>query len=194
MTSLNPTNRMQYVSINGTSSDPLKVNFGIPQGSVLGTLLFLSYINDLHNSNRFSSPFHFTDDTDLLNIQGSIRAIKKTLNKDIKELSLRLNANKIALNVAKTQITLFKTSNASYDVDLAGFIDEKLNWKPHINEILVKLISGNVILPKLQHFVNKDILISCLVWGQAKYSLNRKFFRILLHMEIIPVLVFVDKF
>ena len=109
------TNRMQYVSIDGISSDLLKVNFGVPQGSVLGPLLFLLYINDLHNSIRFSSPFHFADDTGLLNIQDSIRAINKTLNKDLRELSFWLNANKIALNVAKTEIILFKTSNKNYD-------------------------------------------------------------------------------
>ena len=81
------TNRMQYVSIDGISSDLLKVNFGVPQGSVLGPLLFLLYINDLHNSSRFSSPFHFADDTGLPNIEGSIRVIKKTLNKDLREPS-----------------------------------------------------------------------------------------------------------
>ena len=96
------TNRMQYVSIDGISSDLLEVNFGVPQGSVLGPLLFLLYINDLHNSIRFSSPFHYADDTGLLNIQDSISAINKTLNKDLRELSFWLNANKIALNVAKT--------------------------------------------------------------------------------------------
>ena len=112
------TNRMQYVSIDGISSDLLKVNFGVPQGSVLGPLLFLLYINDLHNSIRFSSTFHFADDTGLLNIQDSIRAINKTLNKDLRELSFWLNANKIALNVAKTEIILFKTSNKNYVADL----------------------------------------------------------------------------
>ena len=100
---------MQYVSINGISSNLLKVNFGLPQGSVLGPLLFLLYINDLHNSIRYSSPFHFPDDTGLLNIQDSMHAINRTLNKDLRELSFWLNANKIALNVAKTEIILFKT-------------------------------------------------------------------------------------
>ena len=96
---------MQYL-IDGISSDLLKVNF------------FLLYINDLHNSVRFSSPFHFVDDTGLLNIQDSIRAINKTLNKDLTELSFWHNDNKIALNLANTEIILIKTSNKNYDADL----------------------------------------------------------------------------
>ena len=169
---------MQYVSIHGILYDLIKVNFGVPQGSALGPLLFLLYINDLHNSIRLSSPFHFANDTGLLNIQDSIQAINKTLNKDLTELSFWLNANKIALNVAKTEIILFKTSNKNYDTDLkiklcrkgihastyvqylGIFIDENLNWKININKISTKLIKGNAILSKLRHYVNKDILLS----------------------------------
>ena len=88
-------NRMQYISIDGISSDPMKVNFGVPQVSVLSPLLFLLYINDLQNSIRFSSPFHFADDTGLLNIQDSICAINKTLNKGLRELSFWFNVNKL---------------------------------------------------------------------------------------------------
>ena len=121
MTDLNPILQTEcniYISINGISSDLLKVNFGVPQGSVLGPLLFLLYIHDLHNSIRFSSPFHFANDTGLLNIQDNMHVISTTLSKDLRELSFRLNANKIALNVAKTEIILFKTSNKNYDADL----------------------------------------------------------------------------
>ena len=133
-----------------------------------------------------------------------MHAINKTLNKNLREFSFWLNANKIALNVAKTEIILFKTRNKNYDTDLkiklcrkriyasqyirylSAFIDENLNWKKHINQISTKLIKANAMLSKLRHFVNKDILLSvyygifhshlvylCLVWGQAKFSLNR---------------------
>ena len=133
-----------------------------------------------------------------------MHAINKTLNKDLREFYFWLNANKIALNVAKTEIILFKTRNKNYDTDLKiklcrkriyvsqyvkyliVFIDENLNWKKHINQISTKLIKGSAMLSKLRHFVNKDILLSvhygifhshlaylCLVWGQAKFSLNR---------------------
>ena len=74
MTGLNPILQTEcniYISINGISSDLLKVNFGVPQGAVLSLLLFLVYINDLHDSIRFSFPFHFADDTGLLNIQAA---------------------------------------------------------------------------------------------------------------------------
>ena len=72
------TNRVQYVSINGIFCDLLEVTFRVPQGLVLGPLLFLLCINDLHSSIIFSSPFHFVNDTGLLNIQGSTHAINKT--------------------------------------------------------------------------------------------------------------------
>ena len=107
-----------------------------------------------------------------------MHAISNTLNKDLREFSFWLNANKIALNVAKTEIILFKTRNKNYDTDLkiklcrkriyasqcvkylSVFIDENLNWKKHINQISTKLIKGNAMLSKLRHFVNKDILLS----------------------------------
>ena len=125
--------------------------------------------HDLHNSIRFLLPFHFVDDTGLLIIQDSICVIYKTLNKDLREFSFWLNANKIAL-VAKTEIILFKTSYKNYDADLkiklcrkrigvslyvkylGIFIDENLNWKIH-TKISTKLIKGNAVLSKLIHFV-----------------------------------------
>ena len=82
-------------------------------------LLFLIYINDLHNAIKFSKQLHFADDLCLLNIKSKISKINKSLNKDLKELlSLWLNANKIALNVAKTEIIFFKIKHKPCDTEL----------------------------------------------------------------------------
>ena len=78
--------RTQSVSIQGFSSDTEKVKHGVPQGSVLGPLLFLLYINDLHKSIAFSKVYHFADDTNLLNINSSPKAMQKQINIDLKLL------------------------------------------------------------------------------------------------------------
>ena len=74
---------------------------GVPQGSVLGPLLFLIYINDLHDSILYSLPYHFADDTNLLIISNSPKKVQKQLNIDLKLLYNWLLANKISLNSKK---------------------------------------------------------------------------------------------
>ena len=86
----------------------------MPQQSVLGPH-FVIYTNDLHNAIKFSDSFHFADDMCLLNIQSTISKINRSLSKDLKELSFWLNANEIALNIAKAKVILFKTKHKPYN-------------------------------------------------------------------------------
>ena len=60
------SNRSQFVTINGKNSETEPMSYGVPQGSVLGPLLFLIYINDLNQSIKYSTTRHFADDTNLL--------------------------------------------------------------------------------------------------------------------------------
>jgi len=105
------TNRQQYVSINGIDSNTTTTLHGVPQGSVLGPLLFLIYINDLHTCIRNSSTFHFADDTNLLYIPDKKirnKNIVRKLNIDLKSLNNWPLANKISLNSTKTELIVFR--------------------------------------------------------------------------------------
>ena len=103
------SDRKQFVSINGYNSDLMPVDCGVPQGSVLGPLLFLIYINDLHKAIQYCKLHHFADDTNPFHTSNSVKNINKLLNRDIKHLNNCLSANKISLNVEKTALVIFKS-------------------------------------------------------------------------------------
>ena len=105
----------QFVSIIGFNSDYETIKYGIPQGSVLGLLLFLIFINDLNIAIKHSETFHFADDTCLLNIEDSVKHINKVVNKDLKFPGQWLNPNKISLNVAKTEVVIFRRKRKQLD-------------------------------------------------------------------------------
>ena len=110
------SNRNQYVSINGFDSGLTTINCGVPQGSVLGPLLFLLYINDLNQAIKFCKVHHFADDTNLLCLSNSIKKLNKLVNADLKHLVNWLNANKISLNMKKTEMVIFKSKQKNLKV------------------------------------------------------------------------------
>ena len=101
-------NRKQYVSILGYESQIKATIHGVPQGSVLGPLIFLIYINDLYDAIRNSTTYHFADDTSFLLIDKSYKAIQKKINMDLKCLCNWLLANQISLNTDKTELIFFR--------------------------------------------------------------------------------------
>ena len=172
------TDRNQFVSINGFDSNILKTNIGVPQGSVLGPLLFLIYINDLNTAIKHSLVHHFADDTNLLHINSSMKKLNQLLNHDLKSLCNWLKANKIALNVAKTEFLFFRSPtkvitdfpklkidgkllHPSQNVKYLGIqIDEFLSFNKHANYMVSKLRRNNEMLLKIRHFVPVNVLRS----------------------------------
>jgi retron-type reverse transcriptase len=151
------SNRSQFVEINGIKSTTINILYGVPQGSVLGPLLFLIYINDLHNALCYSNSHLFADDTTLLFSGTSLKSIGKKANIDLKLLVGWLNANKISLNSSKTELLIFRSKTkpvkfdlkikingrrlfpSSYVKYLGVYIDEHLLWYRHVNDLSVKL-------------------------------------------------------
>ena len=170
------TNRKQFVSILGYKSNQRTIFHGVPQGSVLGPLLFLLFINDLHRVIKFSTVFHFADDTNLLLIGDSPSKIQKQMNCDLRWLYRWLIANSISLNAAKTELIIFKkpkmkTYNlkiklngtklypSNYTRYLGVFLDSDLSGISHCNQLLPKLRRANGMLAKTRyHLLKKDLI------------------------------------
>ena len=95
------SNRQQYVDVNGMSSNLLSINCGVPQGSILGPLLFLLYINDIINSTPFLSFILFADDTNIVCSHDRLDTLVRTLNQESPKVSTWFKCNKLSLNIEK---------------------------------------------------------------------------------------------
>ena len=138
------SNCNQYVSINGYESGLATINCGVPQGSVLGPLLSLLYINDLNQAIKFCKVHHFANDTNLSCLSNSIKNVNKLANADLKHLLNWLNANKISLNVKKTEITIFKSKQKKLEGDLKIKLSGKRPYPPESVKYLGIKIDANL--------------------------------------------------
>ena len=169
-------NRTQYVTYNGHSSEVKRITCGVPQGSILGPLLFLIYINDLYRVCSHTMPILFADDSNLFSNNSDLHAIENMLNQELADISGWLKANKLSLNVKKTHYMIFSKDNLrkhdlSLSIDgeviartsctkfLGVYIDDKLCWKNHIAYISNKISKGLGILIKARQYLSKSTLV-----------------------------------
>ena len=171
------TDREQFVYIKGVESDTVKMTCGVPQGSVLGPLLFLLFINDLPNTTEFLTML-FADDTTFQMSGIDLNILFENANVQLEKASTWFRANKLTLNVKKTKFMLFSEKDFKLDslglnlkigdkiVDQVGsnckekyfkfvghVLDDKLSWQGHIQHICKKLASSNFAINSTKHFL-----------------------------------------
>ena len=109
------SNRMQYVTYNNHKSSREKNNCGVPQGSILGPILFLLYINDLASVSEFCFSVLFADDTNMFITGKDMNALCRQLSGDLRNIQEWLQCNKLSLNVLKTHHMVFTPRNKLID-------------------------------------------------------------------------------
>ena len=169
------TTRMQYVSIDSNDSLKLPVLCGVPQGSILGPLLFNIYINDLPLHISHSKCELFADDTTLLNTDSDLHSLHTCLNLSLEQLNVWCIANKMVVNPEKSECMLVCSRqkrqrllsdnlclqyNNTYipQVDqhkhLGVIIDHNLQWSDHIQLVTHRIASRNYQLNCIKHFLD----------------------------------------
>ena len=111
-------NRKQFVSINGAESEVRNVTCGVPQGSSLGPLLFLIYINDFRFCLDKTETGHFADDTYILYGSNKLNTIETIVNTELKLVSNWLRLNKLSLNTTKTELVIFRSKRSKLERDI----------------------------------------------------------------------------
>ena len=179
------SNRRQYVSVLGENSNELAVEYGVPQGSCLGPLLFLIYINDLSNSAKDCMFVLFADDTNIFIHAKSKTEVYEKAKQVLKSIHYYMSTNKLHINANKSCYMHFDpvNINKNSDIDsttnynlkihntsikqvtqtkfLGVIIDEKLTWQTHITQLKRKLACCAGLLNRIKNhipeYLHKDL-------------------------------------
>ena len=173
-------NDRQFCVVNGLSSVKDRIVCGVPQGSLLGPLLFLIYINDLPNCLDHSIGWSFADDTNLTFSAVDLSILQTEMSNDLNRIVNWLSSNKLTLNILKTDFMVMGsrqriaslTGNISLSVNgltlqqvetakcLGLTIDQFLTWKNHLQSVRQKVGCGIRILKRIRPFVGLEHLIN----------------------------------
>ena len=179
------TNRKQFVEVEGVKSEISDISTGVPQGSTLGPLLFIIYMNDINDVSNLFETILFADDTFLNSIMSLFpmndnHKKSQAINKELHKITDWLRANKLSLNVKKTKYMLFRYSQKKpnslpqLNLKMNGFsiekvkhfnflgltISETLSWKPHLDKIRTMIAKTVGTMNRIKNQVNKTILLT----------------------------------
>ena len=187
-------NRKQRTYVNGVLSNCADINIGVPQGSVLGPLLFLIYINDIHNVVPGESLRLFADDTNVFVHDNDCTNLVSKAQKVLGQLKIWFDSNKLTLHLGKTNFSIFhcmersahfcpdyfilnvtKICRTACTKYLGLIIDDKLSFKTHVDELCNSLTKYTGIFYRLRNSVSLDVAIQLyysLVYSKISYGME----------------------
>ena len=164
----NLTNRMQYVSLNDCESSRMLIKCGVPQGYILGPILFILYINHSTSVSKILRLIMFADDTNLFLSDKNVADIESRLNSELFSLTDWFQSNSLPLNVKKTSFIVFG-NRKSVDINilinnqsitqlkntkfLGVVISSDLSWNQRISFVLNKISKTTGIVSKVRHLL-----------------------------------------
>ena len=186
--------RKQYVNIDNCKSKTRSITCGVPQGSVLGPLFFLLFINDLPNCCPSGEVRIFADDTNVFFHCNNIKELIKLGQTILNQLHSWFTANKLTLNTDKSSFTIFRSKkkvihNLPEHIEFLDYkikrtthvkylgltINENLSWDNHINEICTKLKSLFHVFYNIRDYLSIDnvkTIYYTLIYSRIKYGIT----------------------
>ena len=196
--------------MNNISSDELTISCGVPQGSVLGPLLFLIYVNDLANCSKLLEFNLYADDSNLFYKSNTLLSLQTNLNKELAEVYKWLCVNKLSLNIKKSNFVIFHPRQRKIETNVQIVINQQLSKQELSIKYLrvtldseLKIKRSIRILSKLRYYINLStlknlyyppiysfLIYGILVWGYTYQATLHLL--VILQKRMIRIITFTD--